>query len=64
MLAIGLFELKEHFGGLGIGLIPAYIWAWRSGSAAGRTGLTLVLAFIAWWNFLVGHVLNNLRGLT
>ena len=62
--AIGLFELKEHFGGLGIGLIPAYIWAWRSGNAAGRTGLTLVLAFIAWWNFLVGHVLNNLRGLT
>ena len=62
--AIGLFELKEHFGGLGIGLIPAYIWAWRSGNAGGRTGLTLVLAFIAWWNFLVGHVLNNLRGLT
>ena len=62
--AIGLFELKEHFGGLGIGLIPAYIWVWRSGNAAGRMGLTLVLAFIAWWNFLVGHVLNNLRGLT
>jgi hypothetical protein len=61
--AIGLFELKEHFGGLGIGLIPAYIWIWRSGNAAGRVGLTLVLAFIAWWNFLVGHVLNNLRGL-
>jgi hypothetical protein len=62
--AIGLFELKEHFGGLGIGLIPAYIGTWRSGNAAGRIGLTLVLALIAWWNFLVGHVLNNLRGLT
>jgi len=62
--AIGLFELKEHFGGLGIGLLPAYVWAWRPGNVTGRVGLTLVLAFIAWWNFLVGHVLNNLRGLT
>ena len=62
--AIGLFELKEHFGALGIGLLPAYAWGWRSGNFAGRTGLTLVLALIAWWNFLVGHVLNNLRGLT
>src|SRR5262249_34277793 len=56
--AIGLFELKEHFGALGIGLVPAYIWAWRSGNVASHRGLTLVLAFIAWWNFLVGHVLN------
>jgi hypothetical protein len=62
--AIGLFELKEHFGGIGIGLLPAYIWAWRSGHTTGRVSLTLIVAFIAWWNFLVGHVLNNLRGLT
>src|SRR5271170_6254064 len=62
--AIGLFELKEHFGGIGIGLLPAYICVWRSRGAAARLGLTLVLAFIVWWNFLVGHILNNLRGLT
>lgn len=62
--AIGLFELKEHFGGIGIGLLPAYICAWRSRDAAPRLGLTLALAFIVWWNFLVGHILNNLRGLT
>ena len=62
--AIGLFELKEHFGGLGLGLLPAYLGVWRSGNAAGRLGLTLALTFIAWWNFLVGHVLKNLRGLT
>jgi hypothetical protein len=24
--------------------------------------LTLMLAFIVWWGFLVGHVLNNIRG--
>jgi len=61
--AVGLFELKEHFGGIGIGLLPAYLCAWRSGSTGGRVGLTLVLAFIVWWNFLIGHILNNLRGL-
>lgn len=62
--AIGLFELKEHFGGIGIGLLPAYLCAWGSRDAAARLGLTLVLAFIVWWDFLVGHILNNLRGLT
>jgi predicted transporter len=62
--AVGLFELKEHFGGIGIGLLPAYFCAWRSREAAARLGLTLALAFIVWWNFLVGHILNNLKGLT
>jgi hypothetical protein len=59
---IGVFELKEHFGGIGIGLLPGYICAWRS-RAGSHVGLTLVLAFIVWWNFLVGHVVNNFRGL-
>jgi hypothetical protein len=27
-----------------------------------RTVLTALLAFIVWWNFLVGHILNNVRG--
>ena len=27
-----------------------------------RAVLTALLAFIVWWNFLVGHVLNNIRG--
>jgi hypothetical protein len=61
--AVGIFELKEHFGGIGIGILPAYVWAWRSPDAGGRVALTLVLAVIAWWNFLVGHILNNLKGL-
>jgi len=21
-----------------------------------------MLAFVVWWNFLVGHILNNIRG--
>ena len=31
--------------------------------ALARFGLTLVLAFIVWWDFVVGHVIANLRGL-
>jgi hypothetical protein len=28
-----------------------------------RRYLTWILAFVIWWNFLVGHILNNIRGL-
>jgi hypothetical protein len=65
--AIGIFELKEHFAAIGLGILPAYIFAWRtapqSPSSWGRPSITLLLALIVWWNFLVGHVLNNIRGL-
>ena len=27
-----------------------------------RAMLTAILTFIVWWNFLVGHILNNIRG--
>jgi hypothetical protein len=27
-----------------------------------RAVLTALLAFIVWWNFLVGHIVNNIRG--
>jgi hypothetical protein len=62
----GSFELKEHFVSIGAGLLPAYWYFWRQPLAPGRAGtraaLTTVLAFIVWWAFLVGHVLNNIRG--
>jgi hypothetical protein len=62
----GAFELKEHFATIGLGVLPAYWYYWRaplSGEhARTRAALTAVLAFIVWWNFLVGHVLNNVRG--
>ena len=65
--AVGLFELKEHFAGIGLGLLPFYVSAWKAAPTADRRrdrmGITLVLAFIVWWDFLVGHVLNNIRGL-
>jgi hypothetical protein len=65
--AIGLFELKEHFGGIGLGLLPQYAYTWRTELAdthrRDRIAITLLLSFIVWGNFLVGHVVNNIRGL-
>jgi hypothetical protein len=40
---------------------------WRRSPEAGgkpaRTAVTLILCAIVWYAFLVGHVLNNIRGL-
>lgn len=64
--ANGIFELKEHLVAIGLGLLPAYWYYWRQpltpNSAGTRRALTTVLALIVWWSFLVGHVLNNIRG--
>ena len=65
--ANGIFEIKEHFAAVGLGLLAAYWRFWRAPLApqhhATRTYLTWILAFIVWWNFLVGEVLNNIKGL-
>ena len=62
--AIGLFEIKEHWAAIGLACLPLYHYLWRNGEAsAGRFLLTLLLASVIWFNFIVGHVLNNLRGL-
>lgn len=65
--AIGLFEMKEHAGGIGLGLLPLYYVLWRGEFAEthrlDRTAITLLLAAITWFDFVVGHVLNNIRGL-
>ena len=62
----GLFEIKEHFAALGLAILPAYWYFWRVPDAPGgvraRAMLTALLAVIVWWNFLVGHIINNLRG--
>ncbi len=63
--ATGLFELKEHFVALGLGVLPAYWYCWKQPFAEHRTAiriLTTLLAFIVWWAFIVGHILNNIRG--
>lgn len=66
--AVGLFELKEHFGGIGLFILPLYVHAWRNApferNGRDRIGATLILAFIVWWDFICGHIINNLRGLS
>ena len=65
--ANGIFEIKEHFAAVGLGLLPAYWRYWRPPLsieyAQTRRYLTWMLAFIVWWNFLVGEILNNIKGL-
>ena len=66
-VANGVFEIKEHLVAIGLGLLPVYWLFWRKPSgpdaAAARRYLTWLLAFFVWWSFIVGHVLNNTRGL-
>ena len=64
--ALGLFDLKEHFVAIGLALLPAYWVCWSQPLAdepvRTRDALTLILAFIVWWSFLTGHILNNIMG--
>ena len=64
--ALGFFDLKEDFVAIGLGVLPAYWFCWRQPVNGRnhrlRAALTLLLAFIVWWSFLVGHVMNNIGG--
>ncbi len=65
--AVGLFEVKEHVAGIGLGILPLYIAVWRRPEAgpsqANRRLVTTFVALVVWFDFVVGHVLNNIRGL-
>jgi hypothetical protein len=70
--AVGSFEIKEQFVSIGLGMLPLYWLAWRRPAEAGgavagartaRIAVTSMLCFIVWYGFLVGHVLNNIKGL-
>jgi len=60
-----LFELKEHFAGIGLMSLPFYAQSWRSPQTHPRDRIMMscLLAFIVWWDFIVGHILTNIRGL-
>ena len=64
--ANGVFEIKEHFAAIGLMMLPAYWLYWRQplspDHANARKYITAILAFIVWWNFLIGHILNNIKG--
>ena len=61
----GTFELKEHLVSIGLGLLPAYWYLWKNRAPeyeSARKWVTVVLAAFCWYAFLIGHVLNNVRG--
>jgi hypothetical protein len=62
----GFFDFKEHVTTLGLMLLPAYWYLWKNADNPqydnARKGVTLVLAVMCWFLFIVGHVLNNTRG--
>jgi hypothetical protein len=62
----GVFELKEHFVVIGLALLPVYWLLWKrvplGEQTRWRTTVTTILAAFVWYSFLVGHVLNNLKG--
>ena len=64
--ANGVFEIKEHLVAIALGLLPGYWVAWRNVSAdyaPVRKYLTWIIAAIVWFGFVVGHILNNIKGL-
>jgi hypothetical protein len=62
----GIFELKEHFVVIGLALLPIYWLLWKKVALTEqvpfRAAVTTMLAAFVWYSFLVGHVLNNLKG--
>lgn|SRR6185436_11928156 len=69
--ANGVFEIKEHLIAIGLGLLPAYWLLWQQpdnaqapgAASTARRALTWLLALFVWWGFIIGHVLNNIRGM-
>jgi hypothetical protein len=66
---LGIFDLKEHLTAIGLAILPIYWSLWKEKQAkfnasieSARKGITLCLAGFCWYAFLVGHVLNNVRG--
>src|SRR5215470_8222707 len=63
---LGLFDLKEDFVAVGLGLLPAYWISWRRPLADERSrtaaALTAILTFIVWWGFVIGHIVNDIMG--
>jgi hypothetical protein len=62
----GFFEMKEHLATISIGLLPIYWYLWKNSNNAeynsARKWVTAYLAGACWFIFLVGKVVNNVRG--
>jgi hypothetical protein len=64
--AQGFFDFKEHVASIGLVLLPAYWFFWKNAQNpeydTARKMVTVYLAVACWFLFIVGHVLNNVRG--
>jgi len=62
----GFFDFKEHVASIGLVLLPAYWYFWKNAQNpeydTARKVVTVYLAVACWFLFIVGHVLNNVRG--
>lgn len=62
----GFFDFKEHIASIGLTLLPIYWWLWKNEQSreydTPRRMVTIVLCISCWFLFIVGHVLNNVRG--
>ena len=58
--------LVEHVATLGLVTLPAYWYFWKNAHNPdydiARKVVTVLIATMCWFLFLVGHVLNNVRG--
>ena len=65
--AIFVFQMKEHIAVIGLSLLAAYWYFWRQVPLMEHVGtrriLTTVLLAAVWWNLVIGHILNNIRGI-
>jgi hypothetical protein len=63
---MGVFEFKEHLAVIGLAVLPAYWLFWKDARNpeydSARRWLTVMLAGMCWYMFLVGHIVNNVRG--
>jgi len=64
---IFLFQAKEHIAVIGILFLPAYWHYWKcipsDTFVLTRRFVTTLIMIVVWWNLVIGHVLNNVRGL-
>jgi len=64
LYGIGVFEIKENFAAIVLASLPAYWYFWKRTSdyPTTRAALTAIVFTTVWYNFIAGHILNNLRG--
>jgi hypothetical protein len=62
--AIDLFEVKENFAAIVLAMLPSYWYFWKKMPEypVTRKAITAIMFATIWYNFIAGHILNNVRG--